>query len=293
LETLEAGLDACGDERPLIFAATRDNLASHIELAKRYRTPLTIADQDVGELRLMAREAEGAGVDVALYPVSWSLMEAIRKNITIRRAAIERRIRELGHPIIALPRSLIGRQLTKKELWWREVLVASALIFRYADALILENSGVETLLPVITLRQSIFSDPKVPAKVRPGLHRIGSPGKYSPVLLTVNYALTFFLVSGDVGKADKDCYLLVVDTEGMSVLNALVGGQLQPRSVVELIKQTGLDSKVTHRTLIIPGLAARLRGELEELSGWEIIVGPNESRDIPSFLTMISEQRRR
>ncbi|MBS7623502.1 acetyl-CoA decarbonylase/synthase complex subunit gamma [Candidatus Bathyarchaeota archaeon] len=292
-EVLEAGLDACGDERPLIFAATRDSLESYMELAKRYRAPLTVADQDVGELRLMAREAEGGGVDVALYPVSGSLAEALRKNIAIRRAAIENRIRELGHPIVVLPRSLIGRQLERKELWWREALIASALIFRYADALILENTGVETLLPMITLRQSIFSDPKVPAEVRPGLHRIGSPGKDSPVLLTVNYALTFFLVSGDVGKAGMDCHLLVTDTEGMSVLNALVGGQLQPRSVVELIKQAGLDSEVSHRTLIIPGLAARLRGELEELSGWEIVVGPNESRDIPSFLKELPEKSRR
>ncbi|MEM4251209.1 MAG: acetyl-CoA decarbonylase/synthase complex subunit gamma [Candidatus Bathyarchaeia archaeon] len=290
-EMLEAGLDACGEERPLIFAATRTTLASYIELAKKYRAPLTVADEDIGELRLMAKEAEGSGVDVALYPVSGSLAEALRKNITIRCAAIENRIRELGHPIVALPKSLVGRQLARKELRWREALIASALVFRYADALILENAGVEELLPMITFRQSIFSDPKVPAEVRPGLHRIGSPKEDSPVLLTVNYALTFFLVSGDVGKAGKDCHLLVTDTEGMSVLNALVGGQLKPRSVAELIKHEGLDSKVSHRRLIIPGLAARLRGELEELTGWEIIVGPNESRDIPSFLTMISERR--
>lgn len=283
-EALRAGLDACGVERPLIFAATRETLGPYMELAKSYHAPLAVADRDLGELRLMAKQASDNGLEVALYPIVDSLVKALEDQITIRRAAIENNIQEFGHPIIAVPKSLIGKQAGEEELQWRELLVASALAFRYADALILGNASLDTVLPLITLRHGIFSDPKVAAEVKPGLHKIGSPGKDSPVLLTVNYALTFYLVSGDVDKAGVDCYLLVADTDGMSVLNALVGGQLQPRSAAELIQKTDLGSLVSHRKLIIPGLAARLRGELEELSGWEILIGPVESRDLPRFL---------
>ena len=281
---LQAGLYACGDERPLIFAATRETLEPYMELAKSYHAPLVVADKDLGELRLMTKQATDSGLEVALHPIADTLTKALEFHIMIRRAAIENNIQEFGHPIIAVPKSLVGKQADKQELQWRELLVASALAFRYADVLILKDSSPDTMLPLITFRHGIFSDPKIAAEVKPGLHRIGSPGKDSPVLLTVNYALTFYLVSGDLDKTGADCYLLVADTDGMSVLNALVGGQLQPRSAAELIQQTDLGSLVNHRRLIIPGLAARLRGELEELSGLEILIGPVESRDLPRFL---------
>jgi len=282
-ETLKAGLEACGDETPLIFTATRDTLDQYIELAKSHRAPLVVADEDLGQLRLMVKKASDRGLDVALHPLTSSLRGVLEDCITVRRAAIEYGIREFGHPIIGVPASLVKNR-GPNDSWWRESLVASALVLRYADAVILKDARIESMLPIITLRHGLFSDPRVPAKVKPGLHRLGSPKPESPVLLTVNYALTFYLVSGDIDKAGLDCYLLVADTGGMSVLNALVGGQLQPKGVAELIKETNLESTVGHRRLIIPGLAARLRGEIEELSDWEVLVGPVESREIPLYL---------
>ena len=281
---LEAGLEACDDEIPLIFAATKETLESYVELAKDHNAPLVVANEDLGQIRLMAKRASDRGLKVALYPITMSLQEALKSYITIRRGAIENKIQEFGHPLIGVPASLTGKIDYSKELWWRESLLASALVFRYSDALIIKRAEIETLLPVITLRQGVFSDPKVPAKVKPGLHRCGSPDRSSPVLLTVNYALTYYLVTADIDKAGIHCHLLVVDTGGMSVLNALAGGQLKPETVSEAIKQTGLESTVSHKKLIIPGLAARLRREIEDLSGWEVLAGPVESRDIPLFL---------
>jgi acetyl-CoA decarbonylase/synthase complex subunit gamma len=283
-EALEAGLEACGKEKPMIFAATRERLDPYVELAKKFNAPLVLADKDLGELRLMAKKASAYGLDIALCPVASSLAEAIRNQITVRRAAIENKILEFGHPIIGIPASLISSVHSPEEFWWRESLVASALLFRYADLIILRYAELETVLPIITLRHGVFSDPKIPAKVKAGLHELGSPRSDSQVLLTVNYALTFYLVSGDIDRAGIDCYLLVAETGGMSVLNALASGQMQSRSIADLIKETDLESKVSHKHLIIPGLAARLRGEIEELSGWQIFVGPAESRDIPQFL---------
>jgi len=283
-EILEAGLQACGTEKPLIFAAEKGTLESYIELATDHHAPLTVAHGDLGELRLMAKKASDAGLDVALCPVSQSLAEALEKCITIRRAAIAHKIREFGHPIITVPPSLIKVSKTTQESLWHESLLTSALLFRYADAAILENAEIEQMLPIITLRHGVFSDPRVPAKVKPGLYRLGKAGPDSPVLMTVNYALTYYLVSGDIDKAKVDCFLLVAETEGMSVLNALAGGQLRAETVADLVKQINLNAAVNHRKIIIPGLAARLRGEIEELTGWEILVGPAESRDIPLFL---------
>jgi acetyl-CoA decarbonylase/synthase complex subunit gamma len=132
------------------------------------------------------------------------------------------------------------------------------------------------------LRTNIYTDPVKPVTVEPGLRTFGNPERNSPVLYTTNFALTYFTVAEDF--KDIDCYLLVIDTEGISVESAIAGGKLTADKVAEAIRESGIEEMVDHRKLVSPGMAARISGETEEASGWDILVGPRDSGGIKDFL---------
>jgi acetyl-CoA decarbonylase/synthase complex subunit gamma len=158
------------------------------------------------------------------------------------------------------------------------------LITRYADALIMHTMEGWALLPIVILRQNLYTDPRKPVAVEPGLRTFGNPSETSPVLFTTNFALTYYTVASDIESGKVDCHLLVVDTEGLSVESAVAGRKLTADKVAESLKETEVEKKVSHKTLIIPGRAARISGELEELSGWSVLVGPMDSSGIPKFI---------
>jgi len=281
-QILQTGLEETKEDRPILYSATAETLERFVELSKEFKCPVCLTSEDLTELRAMARKAMNEDVAILLAPIApaTSLHEALLKLVTIRRAAIEHKYQELGHPIIAFPIS----EPQSGEEGWRYSVVASMLMMRYADILVTHSLEMPLLLPVFTLRQAIYSDPRYPASVKTGLYTYGTPDSKSPVLMTTNFALTYYLVSGDISAAKISCFLLVADTQGMSVLNAVVGRQLTPEVVRDLIHQTQIGEKVTHRKLVIPGLAARLRGDIEDATEWQVVVGPEESSDIGAFL---------
>jgi len=281
-EVLQAGLEEVKEDRPIVYSATAETLDRFIELSKEFKCPICLTSEDLAELRAMARKAMNGGVAILLAPITPanSLHEALLKLVTIRRAAIEHKYQELGHPIIAFP----IREANYEEEGWRNSVIASMLMMRYADVLVTHSLEMPLLLPVFTLRQAIYSDPRYPTSVKTGFYTYGTPDSESPVLMTTNFALTYYLVSGDISAAKINCFLLVADTQGMSVLNAVVGRQLTPEVVRNLIHQTRIEENVTHRKLVIPGLAVRLAGDIEDATGWQVIVGPEESSEIAGFL---------
>ena len=281
-EVLQASLEEVKDDRPILYSATAETLEKFIEMSKEFKCPISLSSGDLAELRAMARKAMNEDISILLAPIApaTNLYEALLKLVAIRRAAIEHKYHELGHPIVAFAVS----EVSSEEERWRDSVVASMLMMRYADILVTHSLETPLLLPVFTLRQAIYGDPRYPASVKTGLYTYGTPNSESPVLLTTNFALTYYLVSGDLSAAKIDCFLLVADTQGMSVLNAVVGRQLTSEAVKDLIHQTQIEEKVTHRKLIIPGLAARLRGDIEDATDWQVIVGPEESSEIGSFL---------
>jgi acetyl-CoA decarbonylase/synthase complex subunit gamma len=167
---------------------------------------------------------------------------------------------------------------------WKEAVISSLLLTRYADLLILHSVDGWVLLPLLIWRFNLYTDPRKPVSVEAGLREIGSPTFDSPVLLTTNYALTYFTVESDIKGAHLDCYLVVVDTNGISVESAVAGRYLTPETITTAMRESGVEKKVGHHTLILPGLAARLSGEVEDVSGWRVMVGPKDSSGIPSFI---------
>ncbi|MEM3699719.1 MAG: acetyl-CoA decarbonylase/synthase complex subunit gamma [Candidatus Bathyarchaeia archaeon] len=290
-KVLEAGLEAIPKSKPLLYAATKENWRDMAEIAITYQCPLTVfAPGDLKLLKSLTKTLLAYGVeDLVLDPGTFQgegLADTFNNFVMIRRAACKRGDELLGFPLMGVPMiAWIEKGESPEEIAkWREAYLAAMLIVRFADIIIMHNVDGWALLPPVILRQNIYTDPRKPVAVEPGLKVFGTPDENSPVMFTTNFALTYYTVASDIENAKINTYLLVVDTEGIAVDSAVAGRKLTAEKVAEAIKTSGIEGKVKHRKLIIPGKAARISGEIEELSGWQVLVGPRDSSDIPKFL---------
>ncbi|MBS7633252.1 acetyl-CoA decarbonylase/synthase complex subunit gamma [Candidatus Bathyarchaeota archaeon] len=288
---LEAGLMATPKTRPLLYAATDSNWKEMAELALMYNCPLTVfAPNNLKLLRSLAKTLIAYGVEnLVLDPGTFAgdgVADMLNNFAMIRRSAIKHGDELLGFPIMGVPLTAwVEKGDAPEELAkWKEAYLAAMLIVRFADILVIHNADGWALLPPVVLRQNIYTDPRKPVAVEPGLKVFGTPGEDAPVMFTTNFALTYYTVASDIENAKVNAYLLVVDTEGIAVDSAVAGRKLTAEKVADAIEASGVGNKVKHRKLIIPGKSARLSGEIEELSGWQVIVGPRDSSDIPKFL---------
>jgi len=227
---------------------------------------------------------ENIVLDPGTFP-NEGIADTINNFTMLRRTVCKRGDELLGFPLIGTPIVAWAEKADAPEInAWNEAYLASMLITRYADILIIHSTDGWVLLPTTVLRQNIYTDPRKPVAVEAGMRILGKPDVNSPVMFTTNFALTYYTVASDIESAGINCYLLVIDSEGIAVDCAVAGRKLTADKVADAIKETKIEEKVKHRKLIIPGKAARLSGEIEELSGWEVLVGPRDSSGIPKFL---------
>jgi acetyl-CoA decarbonylase/synthase complex subunit gamma len=287
----EAGLMAVPKQKPLIYAANQENWKEMAELALMYSCPLTVfAPNDLKLLRSLVKTLHEYGVeDLVLDPGTFSgdgLSDTLNNFTMCRRAACKRGDELFGFPLLAVP--LVAwtekGEAPDEIVKWREAYLAAMLTVRFADVSIIHSVDGWAILPNIVLRQNIYTDPRKPVAVEAGLRTFGSPDENSPVMFTTNFALTYYTVASDIENAKLNAYLMVVDTEGIAVDSAVAGRKLTAEKVAEALKASELEGKVKHKKLIIPGKAARLSGEIEEQSGWQVLVGPRDSSEIPKFL---------
>ncbi|MBI2304025.1 MAG: acetyl-CoA decarbonylase/synthase complex subunit gamma [Chloroflexi bacterium] len=280
---LETALEKVGQERPLIYAADSHNSEGVIKLAKKYQCPLAIRAEDgLGQLAELSDLAAKAGVeDIVLDPGTRGFASSLEALTQIRRLALKKNFRPLGYPVITFP----GEGAATPE---EEVLLAGEHVAKYANIIVLDHFSPGHAYPLLTLRQNIYTDPQKPIQVSPGMYTIGSPRDNSPLLITTNFSLTYFSVAGEVEASGFPSWLLIADTEGLSVLTSWAAGKFDAEKIAKTVKGFNAQDSVRHRKLIIPGAVAVLRGELEdELSGWEIMVGPREAVDIGGFLKRV------
>jgi|Deesub1362B_J571_1020462.scaffolds.fasta_scaffold00013_157 acetyl-CoA decarbonylase/synthase complex subunit gamma len=282
-EVIERALEVSSQKRPLIYGAIDENLEEMCALATNYECPLAVISSDLRKLWELSTIATGSGVpSIVLDPVTDSLnmRGTLNRIVEIRHQAIEKRADPFRWPILGVP---AASWLVEGNGYWEEAVTAAILQNRFVDAMILNTIETWAILPLLTLRQNIYTDPRFPARVEPGVREIGSPNDESPVLLTTNFALTYYAVEGDV-EGKLDCYIIVADTEGLAVEPSIAGGKLRASDVAEIIKENKLEERVKHKKLIIPGAAARMRGDLEDSTGWEVLVGPKDSSGIVDFV---------
>jgi acetyl-CoA decarbonylase/synthase complex subunit gamma len=293
---IEAGLNVLTQNyRPLIYAATKDNWREMAELAKRFEAVLAIASP--GDLNMLVSLAktvsEGYGIeDLVLDPGtlvgSNGLSYTLKAFTWLRYKAAYDLWKYVGYPLIGAPISAwtsIEGDITDK-MWWEAVL-ATMLMTRYADVLIMHSLEGWVLLPQVMWRFGLYTDPRKPVAVPHGVREIGKPTDMSPVLVTTNYALTYSIVVSDLEKSRVNTWLIVIDSEGLAVDVSVAAKKFTGDKVLEVIKSAKLDEKVKHRVLIIPGKAARVSGDIEDATGWKVIVGPMDSSEISKFLEKI------
>ncbi|MCL2475856.1 acetyl-CoA decarbonylase/synthase complex subunit gamma [Candidatus Bathycorpusculum sp.] len=287
----EAGLMAAPKARPLLYAATTTNWKEMAELAIMYDAPLVAsAPNDLNALISLAKTLQEYGVkDIVLDPGTFAndgLADTLNNFTMLRRAATKGGEELAGLPLIGIPMVAWANKgdLADDLVKWRESYLASMLITRFADAIILHSNDGWSLLPTVVLRQNIYTDPRKPVAVEPGLKVFGTPDENSPVMFTSNFALTFYTVASDIESSKTNAYLIVVDAEGAAIDAGVAGRKLTAEKIADAIKASGIENKVKHRKIISPGKASRISGEIEELSGWKVLVGPRDSSEIAKYV---------
>ena len=275
-EAAGAALEKCADKRPLLAGANADNLDAMVALAKQQKVPLAVTAPDLEALAALTEKAKAGGVeDLVVWPQADGVAGTLNALSTTRTAALKKTFRPLGYPPMALATDGDDAQ---------QAMVATAYVCKYAAIVVVDTVEPWAVLPVLTARMNIFTDPQKPVQVEPKLYAVGEPDETSPVLMTTNFSLTYYTVESDVEASRVPSYILAVDTEGTSVLTAYSGDKLTDQSVKKAMADAKVEDVVTHRKMIIPGLVSVMSGALEEETGWEILVGPRESSVIPKYL---------
>ena len=271
---MEAGLFVCGNYRPLIHAASPSQYREMCRLAKKYGCPLALKADTLDSLAELSGHCTAEGVENLVLDLSSpSLHAMLNASTAVRQHAISRTTPALGYPV-CIDTSRGGHADAS--------LITG--VTKFGSVLVCDDLPEASRKAVLVLRQNIYTDPQKPIQITPGLYRVGTPGRDAPVLLTVNFSLTFFTLQGYLEASRVPCFMLIVDTEGLSVLTAVASGKLHEALVRDAIAKYGLAGEVSHRALIIPGYAAPLSGRIEEATGWKVFVGPRDAADIAEFL---------
>jgi len=279
VDVLKAGVEAAGFKKPLLYAATADNADDMGALAQESGLPLAVKADDPEGLAALTDKLTGMGLkDLVLDAGAREPKQLFRNQVGIRRAALKAGNRSVGFPTITFPCEMAGNLDM-------ETVIAGLLIAKYAGIAILSDFKGESLFPLLLERLNIYTDPQRPMTVTQGIYEVGSPDENSPVLITTNFSLTYFIVSGEIEASRIPSWLLIMDTEGLSVMTAWAAGKFVGDAVGMFVKKCGIADKVKHRKIIIPGYAAAISGDMEEeLPDWEILIGPRDASLIPKYL---------
>ena len=279
-KALEEAAELLKGDRPAIFLR-QEITDADIALAKTYDASLIVAARAYQDLEKQTEKARASGFNNLILNLdSGDLGTQWQRNTILRRSALKRNFKPFGYPLLAL---LHG---DGPHEW---LACASLLLCKYASIIVLPDYDRALLYALLTLRQNIYTDTQKPIQVDAKVYPVGEPTANSPVFVTTNFSLTYFIVSGEIENSGISAHLLVVDTEGQSVLTSWAAGKFGGPKIAKFIKDIKLEEEVKSRKIIIPGFVAQISGDLEEgLPGWEVIVGPQEASDIQSFVKNVS-----
>lgn len=278
-DVMKAAVEVCAFKKPLLYAATAQNAEAMGKLAKEKGLPLAVKADNLQNLIALSDKLTAMGLkDLVLDSGARDPKQVLQDQVAIRRAPLKAGNRSLGFPTIAFPCEMAANLDM-------ETVLAAMLIAKYAGIVVLSDFKGESLFPLLLERLNIYTDPQRPMTVTQGIYEIGAPNENSPVCITTNFSLTYFIVSGEIEGSRVPTWLLIMDTEGLSVMTAWAAGKFSGDAVASFVKKSGIADKIAHKKLIIPGYAASISGDMEEeLPGWEVIIGPRDASLIPKFL---------
>ncbi len=280
VEAAKAAVEAIKDAKPVVNGVNKDNLEAMNELAKAYGIVLGVQAADLNELHDTVEALEKAGNKNLLLDVTGAtIKETFGNAVQVRRAALKDNDRTFGYPSIVDLSKLCGTE------YHLATALASVFTLKYGSIIIMPRMTYAEALPLYGLRQNIYTDPQKPMKVAPGLYPVNGAGPDDPCALTVDFALTYFLVSGELERSKVPVNLLITDASGMSVLTAWAAGKFSSTSVKKFFDEFDIASKINNRTLIIPGKVAVMKGEIQDkLPDWNVVVGTREAVELVKYL---------
>lgn len=278
-DALSQAVRKCSDRKPLIYAATIENYKTLGSLALELSCPLAVKGSSLEDLADVSGRLTEMGLkDLVLDSGARNARKALEHQIIIRRSALMKKIKSFGFPTIVFPCLMTDDPM-------KEAMIACQMVAKYGGIIVLSEIEGHSIFPLLLAGMNIFTDPQRPMAVEEKIYEIGAVDDNSPVLITGNFSLTYFIVSGEVESSRVPSYVLIKDTEGLSVLTAWAAGKFGADAIASFVKKCGIEEKVKHRRLIIPGYLSAVSGELEEeLSDWEILVGPREASHLPAYL---------
>ncbi|MDR3631376.1 MAG: acetyl-CoA decarbonylase/synthase complex subunit gamma [Desulfocapsaceae bacterium] len=279
VEAIKAAVAVCGFKRPLIYAATAANADAYGAVALENDLPLAVKAESIDGIIALTDKLVAMGVkDLVIDPGARELKQALADQVAIRRSALKDSNRSVGFPTISFPCEMASNLDM-------EALIAALYVSKYGGIVVMSDLTTEVMFPLMLERLNIYTDPQRPMTVTEGIFELGNPNENSPVLVTTNFALTYFIVSGEIEASKVPAWLLIKDSEGLSVLTAWAAGKFGGDDVGAFIKKSGIMDKVKHTEVIIPGYAAAIAGDVEEeLPGWTVTVGPREAAHLAGFL---------
>ncbi|MGC1375661.1 MAG: acetyl-CoA decarbonylase/synthase complex subunit gamma [Anaerolineales bacterium] len=278
IEEIKAALSVCKDKKPLLWGAPGYDEDAWVELAKSESLPLVVSGETLEAVSEKAALWESKGIKELVIQPGGGSRGMVEQLTTIRRMAILKNERGLGHPVLVS---------VEAETQAERLALASAAICKYASIVALADVAPEFILPLVTLRFNLYTDPQKPIMMEPGVYEVGAPGPDAPLIVTTNFSLTYFSIKPEVEASRVPTRILLTDSDGMSVLTAWAADKFSSSTITKALTQFQLAEKVSHKKIIIPGLVASLSGELEEESGWQVVVGPREASALPKFLRTI------
>ena len=280
VETAKAAVEAIKDSKPILNGANKDNFNDMNEIAKAAGLVLGVSGTDLSELHDTVAALEKAGnKNLILDVTAPTIKETFANAVLVRRTAIKDGDRTFGYP------SIVNLGVLCNHDEHLETALAAMFVVKYGSIIVMDKVGYAEALPLYGLRQNIFTDPQKPMKVAPGIYPINGAGPDDPCALTVDFALTYFLVSGELERSKVPVNLLITDASGMSVLTAWAAGKFSSTSVKKFFDEFDVASKINNRTLIIPGKVAVMKGEIQDkLPEWNVVVGTREAVELVKYL---------
>ena len=280
VETAKAAVEAIKDSKPILNSANKDNFNDMNEIAKAAGLVLGVSGTDLSELHDTVAALEKAGnKNLILDVTAPTIKETFANAVLVRRTAIKDGDRTFGYP------SIVNLGVLCNHDEHLETALAAMFVVKYGSIIVMDKVGYAEALPLYGLRQNIFTDPQKPMKVAPGIYPINGAGPDDPCALTVDFALTYFLVSGELERSKVPVNLLITDASGMSVLTAWAAGKFSSTSVKKFFDEFDIASKINNRTLIIPGKVAVMKGEIQDkLPEWNVVVGTREAVELVKYL---------
>ena len=279
-EIAKAALEVCKDGKPILNGADASNYEAMNAVATAAGVVLGVSGADLSEIHDTVEKLEGLGNKNLVIDVTGAdVKETFKNAVQIRKAAIKDGDRTFGYPSIVNLHKIAAGDLHK------QAALLSLFTMKYGSVIVAEHIGYAEALPLFGLRQNVFTDPQKPMKVEPGLYPLNGADENSVCLTTVDFALTYFLVSGELERSGVPVNLIINDAGGLSVLTSWAAGKFSSSSIAKFFQEQDIEGKIKSRKLIIPGKVAVLKGELEaKMPGWEIIIAPNEAVQLVKFM---------